>query len=78
MLLVGLGKKDTSLKATKIQAKKAAMRLERLSKEYDDVLLVGHGGMNWLIGNAVLKKGWTMDGKAEHSNWGTTVFKDRK
>jgi len=50
MLLLGLGKKETSLKASKTQAKKAAVRLEELSQEYDNVLLVGHGGMNWLIG----------------------------
>jgi len=57
MLLLELGKKETSLKASKEQAKKAAIELETLAKEHNKVLLVGHGGMNWLIGKVLIKKG---------------------
>ena len=75
MLLLGLGKKETSLKASKVQAKKAAMQLETLIKEHDKVALVGHGGMNWLIGKVLVKKGWELEGKISHENWGSVVYK---
>ena len=75
MLLLGLGKKETSLKASKEQAKKAAMQLETLIKEHDKVALVGHGGMNFLIGKVLVKQGWKLEGKMSHENWGTVVYK---
>ena len=75
MLLLGLGKKETSLKASKVQAKKAAMQLETLIKEHDKVALVGHGGMNWLIGKVLIQKGWQLDNKVSHENWGVTILK---
>ena len=74
MLLLGLGKKETSLKASKVQAEKAAMQLETLIKEHDKVALVGHGGMNWLIGKALVQSGWVQEGKSGHNNWGTSLF----
>lgn len=74
LLVFGLGKKDISLKASKNQAKQASDRLEALSKTENHVVLVGHGGMNWLIGKALQKNGWTREGKAEHGNWAATVF----
>ncbi|MBA1419943.1 MAG: hypothetical protein FAF03_03535 [Epsilonproteobacteria bacterium] len=74
MLLLGLGKKETSLKASKAQAKKAAIRLEELSQGYDDVLLVGHAGMNWMIGKELGKEGWVLDTKTGHGNWGMSLF----
>jgi broad specificity phosphatase PhoE len=76
MLLLGLGKKDVSLKASKSQAKAAAQKLMALSKEYDNIALVGHGGMNWLIGKQLMKEGWTLEGNISHENWGTTVFEN--
>ncbi len=75
MLLFGLGKKDASLKVSKAQAKDAVQRLLELSKKYDHVAVVGHGGMNWLIGKVLIKEGWSMEGKSSHKNWGTTTFK---
>lgn len=75
MLLFGLGKNDTSLKASKAQAKSAMLRLLALSVEYESVVLVGHGGMNWLIRKALIKEGWVLDGKASNKNWGLTVMK---
>ena len=75
MLLLGLGEKDTSLKASKMQAKEAANKLLEFSTEHDHVVLIGHGGMNWLIGQVLMKEGWELDGKGSHENWGTTVLK---
>jgi len=74
MLLLGLGKKDVSLKTSKAQAKKAAKRLINLSEEYDKVVLVGHGGMNWLIRQVLVKEGCVLEGKGSHENWGATVL----
>ena len=77
LLLLGLGKKETSFKASKAQAKEANNKLMSLSKEHDTVVLVGHGGMNWLIGKELMKEGWEMEGKKSHENWGVTVFLSR-
>ncbi|HFQ61415.1 MAG TPA: histidine phosphatase family protein [Epsilonproteobacteria bacterium] len=74
MLLFGLGKKDVSLKASKKQASLAAERLVILSQEYENIVLVGHGGMNWLIAKALAKEGWVSNGKAVHSNWGVSIL----
>jgi len=74
MLLLGIGKKDASLKASKAQAKKAAQRLLEFSAEHEHVVLVGHGGMNWLIRQVLVKEGWKLEGKGSHENWGTTVL----
>ena len=75
LLLLGLGKKDTSLKASKVQASKAAQILEDYAKEHESVVLVGHGGMNWLIRKVLMKEGWELEGKGSHGNWGVTVLK---
>ena len=74
LLLFGLGKKEISLKASKVQAKEAAERLLALSTEYNCVVLVGHGGMNWLIRQALMKEGWQLEGKGAHGNWGVSRF----
>ena len=74
LLLLGLGKKDTSLKVSKSQAIKASQKLVVYSKEHDSVVLVGHGGMNWLIRKVLMQEGWVLDGKPSNTNWGVTVL----
>lgn len=74
LLLLGLGKQDTSLKASKKQAKEAAQKLLTYSKEHRTVLLVGHGGMNWLIHKVLLKEGWRLNHKPSYQHWGITVL----
>ena len=74
MLLFGLGKKDASLKVSKAQAKEAAKRLLELSNEHGHVVLVGHGGMSWLIGKVLVKEGWGLEGKGSHANWGVSTY----
>jgi len=74
MLLLGLGKKDVSLKASKLKAKEASKRLVELSKEHKHVVLVGHGGMNWLMGKVLVREGWVLEGKGSHENWGVSVL----
>ena len=77
MMLFGIGKKETSLKASKLQAKAAAKRLLELSITHDHVVLVGHGGMNWLIGKQLIKEGLIFEGNVSHKNWGVSVLKYR-
>ncbi len=74
-LLFGVGKKDASLKASKLQAKEAVKRLLELADAHENVVLVGHGGMNWLIRKVLMKEGWILEPDASSSNWGLTVFK---
>ena len=72
--LFRVGKKDTSLKASKLQAQKAMERLLELSDEHESVVLVGHGGMNWFIRKALMKEGWSLEPNASSKNWGMTVL----
>lgn len=74
LLLFGLGKKDASLKASKLQVKEASQRLLELSNEHKRVVLVGHGGMNWLIRKVLMKEGWSLEPNASNKNWGITVL----
>ena len=74
LLLFGFGKKDASLRASKLQAKEAGKRLLKLSDECDSVVLVGHGGMNWLIHKILMKEGWRLEPNDSNKNWGMTVL----
>jgi len=75
MLLFGLGKKDASFKASKLQAGEAVKRLLELADARENVVLVGHGGMNWLIRQGLLKEGWVLASGASNRNWGLTILK---
>ena len=75
LLLFGFGKKDTSLKASTKQAEEAAVRLLALSQKNDSVVLIGHGGMNWLIRKVLMKEGWCLEPNSSNSNWGRTILK---
>jgi len=74
LLIFGFGKKDASLKASKTQALQASTRLQELSKKHNTSLLVGHGGMNFLIRKNLLKEGWSIQGKVSNKHWGITVL----
>jgi len=74
LLLFGLGKKDTSLKASTLRAKEASQKLISLSTTHDHIALVGHGGMNWLISKELKKEGWKPEGKESHENWSATIL----
>ena len=74
----GMGTKDTLLKASKLQAKEASLRLLELADEHESIVLVGHGGMNWLIHKVLMKEGWTLESNASNANWGVTVLKQEE
>lgn len=75
MMLVGIGKKSSSLKASKARALKAAKYLAALAQSKQNVVLMGHGGMNWLIAKALEKEGWVCINDTNSSkNWGCKIY----
>jgi broad specificity phosphatase PhoE len=72
--LAGVGRWAKTLKDTKDQAKDASRLLLKLSEDHDNIILMGHGVMNWLIRKELLKLDWQKEGKDEHRNWGMTVL----
>jgi len=76
MMLVGMGKGSSSLKASKSRAVQAANELIALAQSKESVALMGHGGMNWLIAKVLEKEGWSCVEDAHSSkNWGYKVYK---
>jgi broad specificity phosphatase PhoE len=76
MMLVGIGKGSSSLKASKSRAVKAANDLIALAQTKQSVALMGHGGMNWLIAKALEKEGWScIEDEYSSKNWGYKVYK---
>ena len=72
--LVGFGRWAVTLKETKKQAEEASIFLVKRSEEHDNIILVGHGVMNWLIRKELLSLEWKSEGKDAHGNWGVTVL----
>jgi len=79
MMLVGIGKGSSSLKASKARASRAAKELILLAKKKQSVALMGHGGMNWLISKELEKLGWVCVEDVDSSrNWGYRVYKFKR
>lgn len=72
--LLGFGKSASSHKTSKLQAKEGSQRLIEFSKKHTTVVLIGHGGMNWLLRKSLVKKGWTLQAGPSSKNWGMTVL----
>jgi len=78
MLIFPGGKKHQILVKSRQRAKMAAMYLDRLVDEHQNVSLMGHGGMNWLMGKALEKLGWKCVQNAQSTkNWGYKVYEKR-
>jgi len=79
MMFVGIGKRSSSLKASKSRAVQAANELIVLTQSNENVALMGHGGMNWLIAKALEKEGWNCveDGHSS-KNWGYKVYEKNR
>jgi len=79
MMLVGIGKGSSSLKASKNRAVQAANDLIVLAQNKESVALMGHGGMNWLIAKALEKEGWScIEDVHSSKNWGYKVYNTSK
>jgi len=75
LMLLGIGKHNHTFKDAKERAKEASEYLAKLSKKHDTIALMGHGGMNWLIGKELDSCGWSCVQKREGSkNWSYKVY----
>ena len=73
-LLFELTKKRSRIKESRDDAKKATEHLVTLTSKYDNIVVVGHAGKNWLIRKELLKMGWRLEVKSSNRNWGVTVL----
>jgi len=75
MQFLGLLKDNTSLKSSKARANKATNTLVALAKDHEHIALIGHGGLNWFIGKALVSSGWEqVEAEGGSDNWGYKVF----
>ena len=68
--MIGLLRGDASFRAVRTRAEQAADRLITLAEEHGDVVLMGHGGINHLIGRVLRRRGWNVEAKGGVKNWG--------
>ncbi len=70
MWLLGILKGEGSFAHSKARAQKAAKKLEELAREHGDVTLMGHGGMNAMMGKALKRRRWKVVRKSGGiGNW---------
>ena len=73
--MLGLLRGDTSFRAVRTRAEQAADRLIMLAGEHSDVALMGHGGINHLIGRVLRQRGWNVEARGGVKNWGFWRYK---
>ena len=73
--MMGLGRTNSTLIASKKEAEKAVDFLITCLARHNTIAVVGHGGMNWLISKRLQKLGWNIEGKPMHHNWGVTKLR---
>jgi len=75
LMLLGIGKGNTSFKKSKQRAKEASNLLIELAKKPQNIALLGHGGMNFLIGKELKAKGFKCTQKGGgNSNWSYKIY----
>lgn len=67
--MLGLTGSFESYRSAKIRSELAAAQLTEIAKEKGNVVLFGHGYMNWHIRKALIRKGWSLKCKS-NSFWG--------
>ena len=73
----GYSKNCESYKETKQRAKKASLELIKLSKEYDNIVLFGHGIFNRLLLKEMMLNNWKIKKKLESKNWGYGIIEQK-
>ncbi|MGA8942620.1 MAG: phosphoglycerate mutase family protein [Thermoactinomyces sp.] len=63
-----------SFREARKRAKKAARMLVEYAREYDRVILVGHGFFNFLIATELRKTGWRGKRITSFRHWGCTTY----
>ena len=76
--MAGLLRGDASFSAVRGRAKKAAERLIDQAQTHGDVVLMGHGGINHLIGRVLRQRGWELQQKGGVKNWATARYTKTK
>jgi hypothetical protein len=72
--MAGLLRGDASFSAVRGRAGEAAELLIDRAKMHGDVVLMGHGGMNHLIGRVLRQRGWKLQQKGGVKNWAFNRF----
>ena len=65
---------DESIYTARRRARDATFKLVGLADEYADVLLVGHGMLNALIGRELWRLGWQGPRRATDEYWGMSTY----
>jgi len=75
LMFLGIGKNNASFKKSKQRAKEASNLLIELAKKHQNIALLGHGGLNFLIGKELEAKGFKCVKKGGgNSNWSYKVY----
>ncbi|CAA6825614.1 MAG: Unknown protein [uncultured Sulfurovum sp.] len=56
------------------EIEKGIAYLHKLSNEHKQIVLIGHGGLNYYMQKQLRKEGWKLKGKPSLSNWGVTYL----
>ncbi|MCF6245014.1 MAG: hypothetical protein L3J43_08245 [Sulfurovum sp.] len=76
MMILPISNGFKILKDSNKRSKMAALYLDRLAQQNGNVGLMGHGGMNWLLGKQLKKLGWKCIEDADSSkNWGYAIYR---
>jgi len=65
---------NESIHAAMRRAREAARELTRLAEESGHVFLVGHGGLNALLGLELRRRGWSGPRRATDDHWGLSTY----
>lgn len=74
MWLFGFSKNGESLVKARRRARQAAERLSELAEQHRNILLVGHGFINYFIAKELKKIGWIGPSKPGKGYWGYGVY----
>ncbi|MBS4172226.1 histidine phosphatase family protein [Bacillus sp. FJAT-49736] len=72
--LIGYSSGGESFKDAQIRAAKATKLLVECAKVHNNVVLVGHGFFNMLIGKELRKIGWNGRKKPSSKHWNSTTY----
>lgn len=66
----GFGTGEKSYRGLKKSAQSASEHLLSFTPQHDKIVLIGHGGKNWLISKHLQAHGWHLNGERLQKNWG--------
>ena len=72
--IFGFSRNGESLRDTRRRAKLAASRLAELTEEHQNILLVGHGLINYFIAKELRSNGWTGPTRPGNGFWEYGIY----